>query len=299
MRGARLIIGAAVLWGTTGTAQALGPAEATPIAVGAMRLIVGGAALATLAAVFGRHGLNAAAFKTPATWVAAGGIALYQPAFFSGVARTGIAVGTMVAIGSGPVFVGLLESAITKASPSRRWVSATATTIAGVSVLSLSGSDTEVDTAGVVLALGAGLAYATYAVAARRLAHTAPPVAHAGLVFGLAGLAAIPVAISSDLRWLAGTSGIASAAWLGLGATAAAYVLFSAGLAHTDARTASTLALAEPATATVLGVAVLGERPSASGWLGVALVAVGVAIAARSATGQTVSSYVGGTKPGS
>jgi len=36
------VLAAAVLFGTTGTAQALGPAGTTPVAVGAVRLLVGG-----------------------------------------------------------------------------------------------------------------------------------------------------------------------------------------------------------------------------------------------------------------
>ncbi|HFQ93738.1 MAG TPA: hypothetical protein ENK32_06995, partial [Anaerolineae bacterium] len=43
------VLAAAVLWGTTGTAQAFAPAGAHPLSVGAMRLLVGGVALFTLA----------------------------------------------------------------------------------------------------------------------------------------------------------------------------------------------------------------------------------------------------------
>ena len=47
------IIGAAVLWGTTGTAQALAPDGALAPAVGALRLIIGGLALVLLASSLG------------------------------------------------------------------------------------------------------------------------------------------------------------------------------------------------------------------------------------------------------
>lgn len=42
------VLAAAVLFGTTGTAQALGPESTTPLGVGAARLIVGGTALAAV-----------------------------------------------------------------------------------------------------------------------------------------------------------------------------------------------------------------------------------------------------------
>jgi DME family drug/metabolite transporter len=43
--GAIFILSASFLWGTTGTAQALAPTNATPIAIGAMRIIIGSVAL--------------------------------------------------------------------------------------------------------------------------------------------------------------------------------------------------------------------------------------------------------------
>jgi drug/metabolite transporter, DME family len=46
---------AAVLWGTTGTAQALGPDGLQPLAVGSARLLVGGAGLVVLGLARGRR----------------------------------------------------------------------------------------------------------------------------------------------------------------------------------------------------------------------------------------------------
>jgi len=65
--------------------------------------------------------------------------------------------------------------------------------------------------------------------------------------------------------------------WLGPVATAGAYVLFVRGLAHVPARTAGTLSLAEPLTATVLGTIVLAESWSPARLAGGALLAVGLA----------------------
>ena len=44
-----LIVAAAVLWGTTGTAQDLGDVGASPVAVGVARIALGGALLALVA----------------------------------------------------------------------------------------------------------------------------------------------------------------------------------------------------------------------------------------------------------
>jgi DME family drug/metabolite transporter len=105
--GSGLVLAAAVLWGTTGTARALAPPGTSPLSVGAVRILIGGAAL--LAAAHLRGGLGSGR-RWPRVPVMAGtgAVAGYQLAFFSAVARTGVAVGTMVAIGSAPVLAGLL-----------------------------------------------------------------------------------------------------------------------------------------------------------------------------------------------
>ena len=57
-------------------------------------------------------------------------------------------------------------------------------------------------------------------------------------------------------------------------------MLFARGLRHLPAGEVATLTLAEPVTATALGVVVLGERPGAIAALGVLLVLAGLAVLA-------------------
>ena len=96
-----------MLWGTTGTSQALAPVGASPLTIGATRLLVGGTALLVVALVRGGLG-RGGRWPLLATVLAGACIALYQLTFFAAVARTGVAVGTMVAIGSSPVIAGLV-----------------------------------------------------------------------------------------------------------------------------------------------------------------------------------------------
>ena len=153
---------AAVLFGTTGTALALGPDSASPLGVGAARIVVGGAILATLAVATG-------ALRGP--WplglvLSAGiGVAVYQLSFFEAVDRTGVAIGAIVAIGSGPVFVGAFERVTDGVWPGQRWALATAIATGGVALLTLSGAQgAAADVVGIGLALVAGAGYATYTV---------------------------------------------------------------------------------------------------------------------------------------
>ena len=43
------VLAAAVLFGTTGTSQALGPEGTTPLSIGVMRMVIGGTGLAVIA----------------------------------------------------------------------------------------------------------------------------------------------------------------------------------------------------------------------------------------------------------
>lgn len=259
---------AAVLWGSTGTAQELGAPGASPLSVGAVRLAVGAVALVGIATLTdGFRGVR----SIPLRWAVAMaiGVALYQASFFAAVRTTGVALGTVVAIGSAPPLTGLLVWMLTGRIPDRRWVVATVVAIAGVVFIS---TPDVVTVRGVMLALAAGASYAVYAVAAERLVAVVAASTAMAIGFGGGALVLSPLLIWADLTWVRTGAGTLTALWLGLAATALAYVLFGSGLVSIPVATVATLSLAEPLTAFVLGVAVLGERPDALGWFGAALV---------------------------
>ncbi len=273
-----MVLMAAVLWGTTGTARALAPAEASPLAVGAVRIAVGGAALVLLA--LARGTLVRSRWGRFDALVAAAGVAAYQLAFFEGVARAGVVVGTIVAIGSAPLFAGLLGAVVLHERPSARWYAATALAIGGVVLLSLPRVDAVLDPLALLLPLAAGAAYAVYATAAKRLLASHDSVAVAAVAFGGGALLLVPVLLTADLRWLAEPSGIAAALELGLVATALAYVLFTRGLARLPVAHGATLSLAEPLTASLLGTLLLRETLAPAQLAGAAAVAGGLALLA-------------------
>lgn len=264
-----LVVLAAALWGTTGTAQQFAPVGASPLTVGALRLLVGGAALWTFVVGMGRRRggrrtSSGGGFLPP--WHvgllgAALGVAGFQAAFFAGVLRTGVAVGTIIAIGSGPVWAGLLETCFLGHRPSGRWLGATAAAIIGCTLLVGGGHELTVDAVGVSLTLAAGAAFALYTVSNKAVLRAYPhdeDLIVATVLLG-GGLLMVPVIMWGDTSWLGEPRGIAVVLHLGLLATALPYALFSRGLATTSAASATTLTLAEPLTAAVLGVIVLGE----------------------------------------
>jgi DME family drug/metabolite transporter len=275
-RGPTLVLLAATLWGTTGTAQALGPEGISPETVALVRM-AGGALL--LGYAFLRH--DTIPVRALMGWplvFAMAALASSQPLFFTGVARTGVAVGTIVTIGSGPILAGLLAWVIRGERPDRRWVVATAAAMAGTILLVSGGESAGVDASGLAFAFGAGLTWAVYLVAAKVLFEAHPPVFVAGVLFAGAAVVLAPVALVADVSWLATGSGILTALWLGVVATGVSYVLFSRGLGATPVAAAATLTLAEPLTAAVLGMAVLDEPARATTILGIALVAVGLVV---------------------
>jgi drug/metabolite transporter, DME family len=279
---ARLVLASAFLFGTTGTAQALGPDGTTPLTVGAARIAIGGAALVAIALATRTLRDGIAWAKGPVI-AGAAGVVGYQLCFFAAVDQTGVALGTVVALGSGPAFAGVFGLLIRGESPGRRWATATALAIAGAAILVLAGSDSQdAHAGGIALALGAGASYGLYTVTSKQLLeHGHAPEGVMAAVFGLGAIGLAPLLIAGHTAWLAHPGGAGLALYLGLIPTALAYVLFARGLRHLPAANVATLTLAEPLTAATLGVLVLGERPGPVAAIGAFLVLSGLFVLAR------------------
>jgi DME family drug/metabolite transporter len=181
-----------------------------------------------------------------------------------------------------PVFAGLLSWITGQGRPTARWTGATAATVLGGTLLvlgpELTGQATPSDMTGIALAACAGLSYAVYSLIGGRLitrGHSSGSVM--GVLFGAAGLLVLPLVLSTSTHWLITTRGAAVAVHLALFTVYLAYRLFGHGLRHTPASVATTLTLAEPAVAAVLGVTVLGERLPAASWCGLGVLAAGLA----------------------
>lgn len=277
------VVLAGVLFGTAGTAGALGPAGTTPQAVGALRLLIGaGTLLLVLWAMGTRPGRILRMWRSPWVIAAAIGAALYQPTFFQAVDDVGVGLATLLAVGSAPIFAGLLGWGVLGLRPTGAWVVATLICIVG---LALRSSDALGGAAGVsvglLLALGAGLSSATWTVAAK---HEYDRGANAlqlpAATFTLGGLLLLPMLIGQPLDWLAQPSGLALVLYLGVATMAIANVVLSLGLGTLSPGPVTTLMLTDPLVATLLGVAVLGETLGAAEWLGVGLVSAGLVLQA-------------------
>lgn len=284
-RGFLYVLLASVLWGTTGTAQALAPDGAQPLVVGALRLVVSGIALLLVYVFLPKNSSPLPADRLPARLVLAAGacMAAYQVFFFAGVSLTGVAVGTIVGIGSSPVLAGVLGYLVRGEQPGWRWGIATLLAVAGCAVLALNGADVNVNPLGMLLAAGAGAAYATFSLVSKGLLERQPVEKVMAAAFSVGAVLLLPVLAwqvwaGADLGWLAQPNGWGAILHLGLVATALAYTLFGRGLSLVPLAPAVTLSLFEPLTAGLLGVLVLGERLSPVSLLGILLIFSGLAV---------------------
>jgi DME family drug/metabolite transporter len=283
--GILLVLGAAVLWGTTGTAQSFAKGALSPYWVGALRLAI--ATLFFVAYAAGRLGgrrltRGLAQLSWPWAILAGACMAGYNLAFFAGVRATGVAVGTALALGSGPVWAGFLQLAVTRKVPSPGWWLGTALAVAGGVLLVVGrGGALRADAVGIARWLGSGLSYAIYALVSKRLVHHGDPATVTLAVFGMGAVIALPVAWA----WV-GSPDIAARGWavvafLGVAATGVAYLLFNTGLRGIAAASAVSLALMEPLTAFLLAIVVVGEHPAALAFVGLACVLAGLALVIR------------------
>jgi len=290
--GAAAILLGAAAWGSTGTAAHFAPDGASSVSVGSARIVLGGAMLLAMAIGQRRSRCELGAMlrslgaSRASLALATGSVSAYQLCFFSAVRLTGVAIGTVVAIGSAPVLTGLISRLTGGGALTRRWMLATAAAVSGCVVLVTGGRAAGVSLTGVGLALAAGLCYSCYAVAAARLiSRGTGERAVMGALFGGGAVILAPVLAATSTGWLLAARGLAVTIYLGVVTTAVAYLLYGRGLRSVPAPVAVTLGLAEPLVAALLGLAVLGERLSGPSVAG--LVLVGMALVALAVPGRT------------
>jgi DME family drug/metabolite transporter len=288
VRSRLLVLFAAICFATTGTSRALGPDSATSLGVAAIRFIVGALALFVITA-FARRPLITTVSLPLYIWIIAGfGQAMYGATFFAAVHETGVAVGTVVALGSAPILTGVLSALLFRSLPSRKWMLATAIAIAGMSLIVTSGKDRNISAIGIVYALGAGLGYALFALASKRIVESGVASDKAmARVFGIAAVMLFPTLLFVNTDWIFTTGGVSLGLWLGVVTVALAYWAYASGLRNLEPRETTMITLAEPVVATILGAAVLDERPAALAWFGIIMVIAALGYESRSSVPQS------------
>ncbi|WP_173917714.1 EamA family transporter [Halobacillus sp. Marseille-Q1614] len=191
---------------------------------------------------------------------------------------TGVAIGTVIAIGSAPVLSGIIEWLFLKKSPAKVWWYSTVLSIVGCFMIFINKESVTVDPYGIAMALVAGLSFASYTLVSGKLAKRHSSISIVAVVFTLSAIFLSPLLFIYDMSWINEGKGFAISLHLGLIATGFAYFLFAKGLINVPSSTAVTLSLAEPLTAALLGVFLLGEHLSLTSWLGICFLLLGIGV---------------------
>jgi len=289
--GLLLIAVAAASWGTTGATMTLlsRDAAASPLLVGWSRLAIAAPCLVLAAAAVARRG---ARHPTRRAWpslrdlplCAALGLAMaaYQVCYFRAVTLVGVAAAALLAICSAPLLIAVLAAALLGERLTSLVRLSLGMAVAGTALLVVGPRGLDQVTGhfglGALLALGAGVSYAVYAVAAKGLLARVTPLAVAAITFALAAVFLAPALLAEEAPVRALSAGWPLFLYLGVGPTAVAYALFTAGLTRVPATAAGIVSLLEPLTATTLGLVVFGERLGTVGAAGALLLLLALAL---------------------
>ncbi|GGZ42109.1 DMT family transporter [Streptomyces poonensis] len=300
-RGLLYLIVAGAAWGTAGAAASLvfRAGDMGPIALSFWRCAVG---VVLLLAVHrlrartrsagavpraAREPLGRRALRVGATGV---GLAVFQTAYFAAVEETGLAVATVVTLGTGPVMIALGARLTMDERLGGGGLAAVAGALAGLAVLVLGSGAATVRPSGVLLAVLSAAGYSAMTLLTRWWGRdgAVDSASTTMWAFAVTSGCLLPFALAEGL--LPGTDRplllLGLVVYMAAIPTALAYALYFAGAAVVRSATVSVIMLLEPVSAAVLAVVLLGEHLTAATLLGTLLMLGSVAgLAAAEARG--------------
>jgi len=277
-----------LLWGTGGlTGSLLGRvAGLSAIAVAACRLTAGGVLIVCY--------LTATRKAWPSGRSAWSRIivigllaAIFQSCYFAGVSLPSVPLATLITIGAAPVIVLGAERA-TGRPAGRLAVLTTGLAVTGLGLLVglPSGFRESAVLASAGMAVLAAAGFAAITMVSSRPVPGVDDLTVTGFGFTLGGLLLMPLAqLAGGIAFRPGLAAIGLLIALGTGPTAVAYTLFFRGLRTAAASTAARLALLEPLTSAILAALLLGERLSATGIVGAAIIGAAVILTVQADRG--------------
>ncbi|MGW2229302.1 DMT family transporter [Streptomyces formicae] len=272
-RGLLSLIVAGIAWGTAGAAASLvfQDSDMGPVSLSFWRCAGGFLLLLAARTVRSRRTRTyEAAAGEPLgrriRRIAVTGVALavFQTAYFAAVQETGLAVGTVVTMGSGPVLIALGARFAMGERLGGGGVVAVVGALAGLVVLVLGGGDAAVRPVGVVWGLVSGAAYAAMTLVTRWWGRDGGADSSDTTVwaFAVVSLCLLPLAAAEGLVPHTAEPARVGVSLLYIAAvpTAVAYALYFAGAAVVRSATVSVIMLLEPVSAAVIAVVLLGEE---------------------------------------
>jgi DME family drug/metabolite transporter len=277
-----------LLWGTGGlTGSLLGRvAGLSAIAVAACRLTAGGLLIVGYLTATRRTWPSGRAAWARITVI---GLlaAIFQSCYFAAVSLTSVPLATLITIGAAPVIVLGAERAIGRPA-GRLAILTTGLAVTGLGLLVglPSGFRESAVLASAGMAVLAAAGFAAITLISMRPVAGLDDLAVTGFGFTIGGLLLMPAAgLAGGIAFRPGLPAIGLLVALGPGPTAVAYTLYFRGLRTVAASTAARLALLEPLTGAILAALLLGERLSATGIVGAAIIGAAVILTVQADRG--------------
>lgn len=288
LRGPATVMLAAALWGTVGIASKalFVSADVGALSVGFFRLLIAGPGLFAVAGLtLGRNGLRIARRDLAVLFLLGLSQAGYQGLYFGAVERLGVTLATLNALCAAPVLVAVLAVVFLKEQIDTVLTLSIVLAAAGVACLIGFPSSIEADPAsfqlGILMASGAALSYAVFALCARQLAPRYHPCTLIGFGFSVGAITLLPPTVTAGQALPDSGQAWGLIAYVGLVATCAAYALFLHGMRTTPATVSGILVLGEPMTAAILAWLIFNETLGPLGLLGAILLCAAVVLLAR------------------
>lgn len=265
--GSMLVFLGALFFSGSGTIQSYAPEGATAFILGALRPLSAG--LFLIVWCYAKNLLHPLKnVNISKIILSALALAAFQISFFLGVRSAGVAVGTVVAIGTTPIMAAVFGLLFFKEIPGKSWYISTAIAIAGLILLNINDMDT-FNIKNILFPVTAGTIYAFYLSQSKELMQANRPEIVMTFLFLLSSLFLLPVWFLFPCAWVLTARGIMVALGLGLITTAIPYCLVMAGLKTCPTAKAATLSLGEPLGAAILGFTVLHEPLSLMSFTGI------------------------------
>ncbi|MER7762136.1 DMT family transporter [Streptomyces sp. NPDC097619] len=274
------LVVAGVAWGTAGAAATLlfGVAGLGPLALtfwrcaGGLLLLLGVLALRARRRRAAGAGAGAArpAGHGRGELIGTGLLfTLFQAAYFAAVQETGLAVGTVVCLGAGPVLIALGARLGMGERLGLGGGLAVTGALAGLAVLVLGGGGTEVRPLGVGYALLSAAGYAGMTLRTRALGRrgrAGDPLVTTAWSLAVGTVSLLPLGLVEGLlpRLDRPVTVLLLLAYVAAVPTALAYALYFTGAARVRAATVSVIMLIEPVSAALIAVLFLGELLTAA-----------------------------------
>ena len=176
-----------------------------------------------------------------------------------------------------PIASGIMSTILEKKAPPRAWYPATLLAVIGL-ILMNSVEGAPLDPFGLALSVFAGICYAVELAVAKPLTEHHTAEESMMVVMFLVGLGLLPFFFFHPVSWVLTAKGLAVTTGLGVITAACAFSLLVKGLKTTPPAIASTLALAEPMGAALLGIFALGEACSTKTAIGIALIMASILV---------------------